>query len=121
MATSDSIVHQPLDAQDLLERARLAYLEQRAINEPYREQAIRRAFFGRFGVPIGELKAASTSIKDIWTFRAVGLDWITSDDGYGEERFVWFAVRDQQGTAHGASTLQQLGELVARGVRLAVS
>lgn len=106
----------PRNDADLLERARLAFLEDRAANLPYRQQAIRRAFFERFGVTIGELKPASNRIQDIWTFQAIGLAWITSDDGHGDERHCWFCVRDAEGGRHEASTLHQLGELVARGV-----
>lgn len=106
----------PRNDTDLLERARLAFLEDRAANLPYRQQAIRRAFFERFGVAIGELKPANNQIQDIWTFVAIGLAWITSDDGHGDERHVWFCVRDSEGGRHEASTLHQLGELVARGV-----
>lgn len=104
------------NAHEVLEAARLAYLEDRAINLPWRLDCIRRAFFERFGVAIGELKAANNNIMDIWTFQAIGLEWITSDDGHGDERYCWFCVRDAEGGKHEASTLHQLGELVARGV-----
>ena len=109
---------------DLLRDAAAAYDAQETQSRIYRELAIGREFKQRFGVcpePPTYVTRTDLSKSGVWTFQAAGLSWKGGDDGAGTTRVIWFAVADSDGSWHQASTKQQLGALVRRGVRFEVA
>lgn len=105
---------------DLLREAASAYDAQQDAAARYRELTIGREFRQRFGVtPEPPLLTERTNLSKsgVFTFRAAGLPWKGGDDGDGATKFVWFSVRDLEGSWHEASTKEQLGQLVRRGIQ----
>lgn len=105
---------------DLLAEATAAYDAQQDAALRYRELAIGREFRQRFGVtpePPAYSQRTSLSKSGYWSFRAAGLTWQGCDEGDGNTRRITFAVLAVNDSWEEASTKEQLGQLVRRGIQ----
>lgn len=110
----------PAQQSDLLRDAIDAYDAQQDRQLQYRELALGRTFKQRFGVtpePARFHQRTSLSKSGVWTFEAAGLCWRAGEDGDGDTRRIWYSVLTVDNGWEEASTKEQLGQLVRRGVQ----